>query len=235
MKKKITLVALLTLLVFQTRIFAEAQWGALFGSIVAGNNGDSVTYRSEMLLFKLSVATTLFGSALTEVAKAWNMDADQIGAVDLAAKKAKDKPNDATAQQEYVEATKRLNEQVKERVEQAEKNNEKASEALKTAIRDAEIKKGLAWLINASAVPDAVVLVNDAYKIVNDPNVSWLEKIFRGGQVLYTAYAIKKAIDEQSSLLTTYGDYMDKFRTLQDIPKPSDDEIKQVAQEMEKG
>ena len=207
----------------------------LFNTIGAAASGDSVTYRSQMLLFKLSVATKLFGSALTDVARAWNMDADKIAAVDLAAKKAREKPDDAKAQAEYLESTKRLNDQVKARVEKAEKDNEKASDALKAAIRNAEIQKGLAWLINASAVPDAVVLVSDAYKIVNDPNVSWIEKIFRGGQVLYTAYAIKKAIDEQSSLLTTYGDYMDKFRATQDIPKPSDNEIKQVAKDMQKG
>jgi len=207
----------------------------LFNTIGAAASGDSVTYRSQMLLFKLSVATKLFGSALTDVARAWNMDADKIAAVDLAAKKAREKPDDATAQAEYLESTKRLNDQVKARVEKAEKDNEQASDALKTAIRNAEIQKGLAWLINASAVPDAVVLVSDAYNIVNDPKVSWIEKIFRGGQVLYTAYAIKKAIDEQSSLLTTYSDYMDKFRATQDIPKPSDDEIKQVAKDMQKG
>ncbi|MEI6285373.1 MAG: hypothetical protein WCP79_02625 [Bacillota bacterium] len=207
----------------------------LFNTIGAAQSGDSVTYRSQMLMLKLSIATKLFGSALIDVARAWNMDADKIAAVDLAAKKAREKPDDSKAQAEYLESTKRLNDQVKARVEKAEKDNEQASDALKAAIRNAEIQKGIAWLINASAVPDAVVLVSDAYKIVNDPNVSWIEKIFRGGQVLYTAYAIKKAIDEQSALLTTYSDYMDKFRATQDIPKPSDNEIKQVAKDMQKG
>ncbi|MFA6076382.1 MAG: hypothetical protein WCV63_10655 [Negativicutes bacterium] len=207
----------------------------LFNTVGAAASGDSITYHSQMLLFKLSVATKLFGSALTDVARAWNMDADKIAAVDLAAKKAREKPDDASAQAEYLESTKRLNDQVKDRVEQAEKNNEQASDALKAAIRNAEIQKGLAWLINASAVPDAVILVNDAYNVVNDPDVSWIVKIFRGGQVLYTAYSIKKTVSEQSDLLTIYGDYMDKFRATQGISKPDDDEIRQAGKDLAKG